>query len=316
VEFGLFFSFSALNLVWFPLRNVSTAVDEFIYFETLEAIRRIGHIGLILAVLVGLPMPAFLVLANLLWFAVLAICSAHLVRKGALAPRMMTCWKELPDFWRLNKMSILRSGNYSIGELIVYNFPYVVVPVAFGLGAPTIILDTVFKVFRGATLIFAAGLEPLIPQQTRAFAARDARALKRATLTATVLCAIPTGVLCAILLFSGDKLFALLLGKAATIPREATVILVCLLIANLAKNVATCLLQHTGFFREIARLGTITGGTIILATVVAVLMHLDIVGFLGVFAAAYVFGAVLAVIFALRGPIRIAREQHLARPGP
>ncbi len=67
VEFALFFSFSALNLVWFPLRNVSNAIDEFITFETLEATRRIGHIAAMLALLIGLPLPAFLVLVNLIW---------------------------------------------------------------------------------------------------------------------------------------------------------------------------------------------------------------------------------------------------------
>lgn len=40
--------------------------------------------------------------------------------------------------------------------------------------APVIILDTVFKIFRGATLIYAAALDPLVPRQTRAFAEHDA----------------------------------------------------------------------------------------------------------------------------------------------
>ena len=83
-EFALFFSFSALNLVWFPLRNVSNAVDEFITFETLEAIRRGGHIAVMLALLVGMPLAVFLLLGNLLWAAVLAACIARLVRNGAL----------------------------------------------------------------------------------------------------------------------------------------------------------------------------------------------------------------------------------------
>src|SRR5450755_3179553 len=55
-QFAMFFAFAALNLVWFPLRNVSNAVDQFVYFESLEAIRRIGHIALMLALLVGLPL--------------------------------------------------------------------------------------------------------------------------------------------------------------------------------------------------------------------------------------------------------------------
>lgn len=219
VEYALFFSFSALNLAWFPLRNVSNAVDEFIYFESLEAVRRIGHIAMMLALLIGLPLPAFLLLANLLWFFVLGTCTMRLVRKGALAAQLRHFVSALAAFWRGNGREILRSGTYSGAELVVYNFPYLVVPMAFGLGAPTIILDTVFKVFRGATLIYAAGLDPLVPRQTRAFAEHDVATLKKATLTATVLIAMPTIALCALLLTAGDKLFALLLGHAATVPR-------------------------------------------------------------------------------------------------
>ncbi len=87
-EYALFFSFSALNLVWFPLRNVSNAVDQFIYFETLEAVRRGGHIALMLALLIGLPLPIFLIGGNLLWAAVFAASIVPLLHAGALAPRL------------------------------------------------------------------------------------------------------------------------------------------------------------------------------------------------------------------------------------
>ena len=50
----------SLNLVWFVVRFVSVAVDQFIFFETHEAVRRIGHIGMMLAMLAGLPLIAFL----------------------------------------------------------------------------------------------------------------------------------------------------------------------------------------------------------------------------------------------------------------
>jgi len=306
VEFALFFSFAALNLVWFPLRNVSNAVDEFISFETLEAIRRGGHIVIMLALLIGLPLPAFLLLANLLWFVLLAICISRLVHKGAMAPGLPRLWSTLTAFWRGNRAELLRSGNYAVAELTIYNFPYLVVPIAFGLGAPTIILDTVFKIFRGATLIYAAGLDPLVPRQTRAFADHDAATLKRATLIATVLCAVPTLALCALLLLAGDRLFALLLGQAATVPPAATLILVVLLLANLAQNVASCLLLHTGFFREIARVASMLVVAMAAMTVLVLLSGLDIVGFLGGYAAVYLMGAALYVIYVVHGPIRIA----------
>ena len=294
-QFALFFSFSALNLAWFPLRNVSNAVDEFIMFEALEAIRRIGHISLMLAMLVGLPLTAFLLLGNLLWFCIFAACVVRLVHKGALARWVCGLWSDLKPFWRDNRAKILRSGNYSVCEIVIYNFPYLVVPIAFGLAGPTIILDTVFKVFRGATLIYAAGLDPLVPRQTRAFAENDISTLKKATWTAAILCAIPTFVLCALLLFAGDRLFALLLGHAATMPRAATLILIVLLLANLAQNVASNLLLHTGFFHEIARIATVVVVAMAVMTAIVIAAGCTIVGFIGGYAAVYVVGAALYI---------------------
>jgi O-antigen/teichoic acid export membrane protein len=305
VDYALFFTFAAFNLVWFPLRNVSNAVDEYIPFETLEAARRIGHIGLMLALLAGLPFAAFLIAANALWAIVLTICIVRLARAGALAwPAGV--FTTLAAFWRGNKPDLLRSGNYAVAELAIYNFPYFVVPAAFGLGAPTIVLDTVFKVFRGTTLVYAAGLDPLLPKQTRALAERDGPTLKRATLTAFVFCALPTAALCALLLVAGDDLFALLLGHAATVPPMATKLLVLLLIANLAQNVASNLLLHTGFFREIARVATFLVAAMAAMTLAAIALGAGIVGFIGGYAAVYVAGAALYVACLWRGPFRRA----------
>jgi O-antigen/teichoic acid export membrane protein len=311
-EFALFFSFSALNLVWFPLRNVSNAVDEYIRFETLEAIRRIGHIGVMLALLIGMSLSAFLLLANMLWAAVLAVCIVNLVRKGALTRCLDGFWTTLFVFWRGNRAHLLRSGNYAVGELVVYNFPYLVVPMAFGLGAPTIILDTVFKIFRGATLIYAAGLDPLVPKQTRAFAEHDAPTLKRATLAATILCAIPTVIMCGALLFAGDWLFALLLGRAATVPRAAVLILVVLLLANMAQNVASNLLLHTGFFRQIARVATFLVVAMAVMTGIVLLAGLDITDFLGGYTVVYIAGGALYIGYMVHGPFGLAAEPKVA----
>lgn len=305
-EFALFFSFAALNLVWHPLRNVSAAVDEYIHFEGLEAARRIGHIALMLAMLVGLPLAAFVALANLLWMALFAVAIARLVGKKALLFTMRGTWPSLRRFWQDNRRELLRSGNYVAGELTVDNFPYLIVPAFFGLGAPTIILDTVFKVFRGATLIYAAGLDPMVPQQTRAFSARDAATLKKATLTSAILCAIPTLALCALLLVAGERLFAILLGSAATIPHEITLILVVLLLANLAQNVANSLLLHLGFFKEMARVATFLLVAMAAMTAIVLGAGLDITGFIAGYALVYLAGAALYIAYVFRGPFRIA----------
>jgi O-antigen/teichoic acid export membrane protein len=237
---------------------------------------------------------------------VLGVCVVRLVRKVALAPRLRGWSSALAEFWRLNRPQLLRSGTYAGSELAIYNFPYLVVPMAFGLGAPTIILDTVFKVFRGTTLIYAAGLDPLVPQQTRAFAAHDAATLKKATLTAAFLIALPTFALCALLLAAGGQLFALLLGHAATVPRAAIYILVVLLLANMAQNVASNLLLHTGFFREIARVASFLVVAMAAMSGIVLAAGLDISGFLGAYALVYVAGAALYIVYVVNRPFRIA----------
>lgn len=295
LQYAAFLCFAGLNLVWFPLRNVSNAVDEFIAFEVLESIRRIGHIALMLLLLLGLPLLLFLLLANLLWAALFAACITRLVRKNALAATLSGCWRALAAFWGGNRREILGSANYGVAELVIYNFPYFLVPVAFGLGAPTIILDTVFKIFRGTTLLFAAGLDPLVPRQTRAFAEGDKATLKKATLTATALCAIPTVIICLALVFGGDKFFAMLLGHAATMPRAASFILVALLIGNLGHSVVTCLLLHTGFFRELGRVASVVVAAMAVITGLVVICGVGVVGFIGAYAAVYVAGVGLYI---------------------
>jgi hypothetical protein len=131
--------------------------------------------------------------------------------------------------------------------------------------------------------------------------------LRKATLTSAILCAIPTLALCALLLVAGDRLFAVLLDHAATIPHEATLILVVLLLANLAQNVASNLLLHTGFFREIARVASFLVVAMATMTGVVLALRLDIVGFIGGYTVVYIAGAVLYIAYVLRGPFRTAR---------
>ena len=56
------------------------------------------------------------------------------------------------------------------------------------------------------------------------------------------------------------------------------------------QNVASCLLQHTGFFREIARVATFMVAAMAAMTAVVYFAHADIVGFIGAYATVYVAG--------------------------
>jgi len=161
-------------------------------------------------------------------------------------------------------------------------------------------------VFRGGATIFGAVCDILIPRQTSALAERDGPTLVRATLLAAALCSVPAAAACIILALGADKLFAFLLGTAATMPPETTPILIVLVIANLTQMVAYSVLVHTGFFKEVARIGMGVSLAMTIAAAFVMVGHLDIIRFLELYTVIYSCGALGALVVMIRGPIRHA----------
>jgi len=81
-----------------------------------------------------------------------------------------------------------------------------------------------------------------------------------------------------------------------------------MLLANLVQNVASNLLVHTGFFREVARVATVLMILMAAMTAAVVLAGLDIVDFIGGYVAVYVADAALYVFYALSKPFRFAAK--------
>ena len=307
LQFALFFVFTALNLSWFALRNVAVAVDQYVYFEILEVTRRFLVIFATAAMLVFLPLTAFLILINLMWIVVLTMRILRLKAHGVLTTRLRGQVQHLRHFWHENGRMLLRSSIFSVSEIYIYNFPYFFVPAFYGLGAPTIILDTAFKVFRGGSVAYSAACDVTLPRQTQAFKERDVPALIRSTLIATGLCAIPTIGASLILLFAGKQLFALLLGPAAVMP-DVVPILIVLLVANMVQMVALSLLVHTGFFKEIARISPVIVVAMTLGTLFAFIAKVNIVDYMWIYAIIYSCSALAYVWLAWRGPIQTAHH--------
>lgn len=304
LEFALFFLFSALNLAWFALRNVSSAADRFLYFETLEVVRRIGHLALLFALLFALPFLAFLLLSNLLWAVLLAVMLVRLAGCGAVrfaGPAGL--WAALRRFAGASRRSLLNSGGYAAGEMFIYNYPSLLVPAVMGLGAPTIVVDTMFKIFRGATVAFSAVGDLMAPRQTRAFQRGDHRALVRAIGLSLGLSAVPAMGLCGLLLLWGEPLYRLLLGSAAEMPPAATPILVGLIACNMVQTASNYLLAHTGYFPAMARAAGAMSALMLAVMAAAVIFRLDVVAFMSLYAAAYLVSAVVYAALAVLGPM-------------
>ena len=308
IELTLFFVFNAINLPWFALRYFSIAIDEYVYFEMLEAFRRGFNTAALLALLFGLPEFVFLLAINIGWIVNILLAIVRLRQRRALVGNLRGSLTCLVAFLRGNKRKIVSSAVYAISETYIYNFPYFLVPWAFGLGAPTIILDTTFKVYRVANQFYSAVCDALLPRQTSALAERDGPAMIRATWLAAALCAIPAAGVSGILLLAGAKVFAILLGPAAVMPSAATPIIIMLLFGNLAQMVSHSVLVHTGFFRDIARISFAVAAALTVTAGVAVWTGFDIVQFLNAYTAVYTCGAIATIGLMIRGPVRLAHE--------
>ena len=254
--------------------------------------------------LVGLPFSVFVIAINLGWVALFGFVACHLVKREALTPHLRGLASRLREFFHENRRSALRTGTHAAGEIYIHNVLYLAVPIAAGLGAPTIIVDTMLKIFLGTLNLCSAACDLLVPRQTAAFAAHNAHLLWRATLTAVVLCAVPVLIVSALLLSDAKGLFALLLGHSATMPPAAVPILLVLLATAAVKSAPNFLLQHTGYFRTIARLSIFNAALMTAAVATGLLLHVDVVGFLALYAGTFVVVAALYVTLAVRGPLR------------
>ncbi|HTP91062.1 MAG TPA: hypothetical protein VMJ52_04970 [Xanthobacteraceae bacterium] len=306
VEFGLFFFYSAFNLAWFVLRNASVAVDEYIFFESLESSRRLVYIGLMLAMLVGLSFAAFVILINLSWAVLIGLAAGRLIERRAIAPQIRGTVSRLREFFGENRAAATRTGIHAAGEIYLHSVLYLAVPIAFGLGAPTIVIDSALKIFFGTLTLCTAACDLLVPRQTAGYSARDRHTLVRATLAAVALCAIPTAAISGLLLFDAKNFFAILLGHAAVMPANVTPILLILLLAGVIKTAPNYLLLYTGYFKELARL-SITNVLLMTAMIgIGLAVRVDVVGLLSFYAAVFMIVGILYSGSALRGPIHDA----------
>jgi O-antigen/teichoic acid export membrane protein len=306
IDLTLFFAFNAINLPWVALRYFSIAIDEYVFFETLEASRRCLNAAALVALLFGLPVIVFLLLINAGWFVVSFAAVVKLHSRSVLVGHGRGSVTNFIAFLRGNARQLANSAVYAASETFIYSFPYLFVPWAFGLGAPTIILDTTFKVYRSANQFYSAACDSLVPRQTSALAERDGPAMVRATWLATALCGIPAVGASVVLLLFGNKLFALLLGPAAVMPPQMMPVIIMLLFGNLAQMVSHSVLVHTGYFKDVARISFALVAAMTAGAAVALWAHSDIVQFLNIYTAIYTCGAIATVGLMIRGPIRLA----------
>jgi len=304
VPLAMFFAFCAMNVPWYVFRQLSAATDCFVAFEMLEALRRVVHITLIIALPFGLGLNLCLALGNAMWIVVFGSSLLLLIRAGGLVlgtPSALV--RAFCTFLRQSRRDLAWSAGYVGSELFSYSYPPLLIPLVYGLGPAAIAFDTAYKVFRGANLLHAAACEVAVPWQTRAHAAQDRRGMIRATAAAALLAAVPALGVCALLILAGDMMFGRLLGASAIVPHALSVLIAVLVAANWLQTVANFTLVYTGFFSAIARLALTMAALLSLAGIYNVVARPGLIGFTACYMAIYIVGAVAHLILALRLPL-------------
>ncbi len=281
--------------------------DEYIYFESLEACRRVGYIVLLLSMLAGVPFAAFVVVINLGWFVLIGLAGARLVRKRALTPQFRGLFVRLRGFFRENWQSSLRTGTHAAGEIYIHNVLYLVVPLAVGLGAPTIVLDTALKIFWGTLNLCSAACEyPGTAADRGLCRARCTHASPRHFDRRRPVRHSGAGDFGA----AAGRCQSLICAPARSCRSDA--------VRGRSDTARPAghrrrqlaagyfLLQHTGYFREIARLSIVNVLVMTTSVGVAFFAGFGVVRFLAAYAGAFVTVAVLYIIIAIRGPLRDA----------
>ena len=306
VSLALFFAFSALNLPWNMLRQVAAGVECFVAFETLEATRRVLHLGLVLGLCFGLPLIPCLLAGNAVWAGLLLTATVVLSRAGGLAVASpASLFRAVRQFLSSNRGELAWSASYVGSEMYIYSYPPLLVPVVYGLGEAAIAFDTAYKVFRGTNLLLAAACEVATPWQTRAHAAGDRRSMAIATGTAALLSFAPAAVVCAGLVFADRSLFPLLLGHAAAVPHALALLMAVLVAGNWIQTVANSALLYNGYFRPMGRLA-LTSAVLLSAPVAyALLLRPGVVEFTAAYALVYSLCAVAYLLLGVRLPLRV-----------
>ena len=147
-----------------------------------------------LAMLIGLPFLAFLITASVLWIVMFASALKRLFARRHVVPPTASS-KDPHIFHGSRHEAFAAHLSPRVNSTSQSSLPDCAL--LYGRRADDH-LDTTFKIFRGSTIVYAAGCDVAVPKQTRA--RRRQQGLIRATLLAAALCCIPALTICAPLL--------------------------------------------------------------------------------------------------------------------
>jgi hypothetical protein len=258
-------------------------------------------------VLVGVNFSSFLIVANGVW-VVTFIVFAALIRKAApLAyerPDAAAGSAVADEAIALLKRSAV-ALSATLGDMLLVNLPYVIVPFLFGAGAPLVVFDTGQKVLRATQSGFKVFSEGLLPRWAASLRSRDQSAVLNQLSLVTMLCLVPTFCVGGLLILWGRWTFAFLLGTDDLIPFSATLGILIVVLGALPQHIASIFLFYAGYFNALLWANVAAAALILLDAIVCASIGARISSFM------IGYGCVFLAAGAINGIIAFTRVRQL-----
>jgi hypothetical protein len=291
-----YFAGVACGLPWTIVRATTAATDRYRVFEIIELARRLSAICLVGLLYIGMDFSTYAWLGLLSWAAAFSLA----------LPLMSGTWvrglDSLGEGVRQIKadLSLVKStALFSALESLIYNFPYIFVPVFQKSTAAVISFDTFYKISRFGSTAFLAPSEAFLPQQTSAAFRRDKAALWKWITFAALVGAIPLVVGVVSVTVFGDLVFGFLLADASLIGEPERIAMAIMLCAMLFQTIAGTLMLNLGMASTLLRVASCVVLAMLILSVVAAWGQWDIGAFLLGYACVYLAGAAAYVLLGI-----------------
>jgi len=178
--FILFFLSACVNLPALLAKRALAAVDGNFLWESLDFLRRLMTIALLLSILHGVDPRLSVALQLAISMTVIGFAIALVHRRLGMTARQWLAFRVGGGHVRAHYLrDIGASALFTLSEIVAYNAPYFTIAIATQDARPMLLFDFFFKMSRALSMAIRATVEAALPRMTRAFHAFDAARLRQ-----------------------------------------------------------------------------------------------------------------------------------------
>jgi len=179
VLFVTFYGVSALNLLALLAKRVLAARDHNLWWESLDCLRRIINIALLIAALLGMPIFDSVLLQFVVSLALICIGLATVHASLAMRLRQWLSARQGAAQLRAHYLRDFgRTGALTLFDVAAYNAPYFTLTIATHDPRPLLLFDFLFKISRALSSVIRALVETMLPRLTRLWFEGSAEAFR------------------------------------------------------------------------------------------------------------------------------------------